>query len=466
MTVPYIDLFNLAYSTTISESVKEEIINHIELPLTEAAFEISDSAYESIVFLDSMAYSDMSEAVVNELIDRVFQGCNEEYLEEVYEAYIRVKALAYVCEDDSPESWNPKTYKKNITTPRAIKELEDKAKARQQGNFLSKAKEGIKNAVGKVKNWWDRQTGKSTPRYYKSATNPSKTASQNIPATAQPKANAQTSSKPTLSSNDFGHFKYGKKPAETPKENKPSTRHEKVEQLSFLTPSGEIKDEYKQKKSDKLGAYKGMTNAGVSRKEALRSVGAKLSNFKDNLKKSSLINPKKDKVEASTPKGSNEVIDNASTGGSTGGAEPNRVTNANGEASKGGEESKPKRLRPGQLENESLKAFYKRMKAEGKAYNKKTRTYEPIKKEIEASANGEGNNNEPSSPSATATITEPKKEEKVSEAPADTAQDTSTDSKEQTSTSDTAETVVGTGGKIGNNKQNDSSSNEDEKKNK
>ena len=176
--------------------------------------------------------------------------------------------------------------------------------------------------------------------------------------------------------------------------------------------------------------------------------------------------PEAPKPEAPTSKGSDEVIDNAA----------NNKNNEQGNG-KPAEEKKtaetPKENQPSNHHEKveqlnfltktgKIKKKYQQPQPfdevvnnttnskgnESESNQAKTDTQEvkPARK-IEASTNGEGNNNEPSNPSATATITEPKKEEKVSEAPAeasaDTTQDTSTDSEEQTSTSNTADAVVG-----------------------
>ena len=184
MTVPYIDLFNLAYSTTISESLKDEIINQIEFPITESALELPEGIYESILFLDNMAYSEMSEAVVNELIDRIFEGCSEEYLEEVYEAYIRAKALAYICEDAAPIGLAG-IKRENARREEAQKRAEEKREARAEaiGKFKEGAKKAgqevlgkIKGAVNKVKDWYktnyDRPVGLARINNFKAQNKP------------------------------------------------------------------------------------------------------------------------------------------------------------------------------------------------------------------------------------------------------------------------------------------------------
>ena len=150
MRANYSELFNLAYSTAISESVKDEIINHIDLPICESEIEISENIYEGLYFLDELAYSNMSEGVVNDIIDRVFEGCSEEYLEEVYEAYVKFSALAYISEDSKfiygPDGKPVGSY---LRTPRAVQDILDKAKRR--ADRKAKVDRAISSVKGAVK---------------------------------------------------------------------------------------------------------------------------------------------------------------------------------------------------------------------------------------------------------------------------------------------------------------------------
>ena len=146
MAVPYIDLFNLAYSTSISESLKSEILESTNLPLFESEITISEDIYESIYFLDELAYSNMSEGLINSIIDDVFEGCSEEYLEEVYEAYVRAKALIYISEGTAP-----------IGLTGLDKELNKIANEKPKRSLFKRvvggAADKIKGAVDKVSKW-------------------------------------------------------------------------------------------------------------------------------------------------------------------------------------------------------------------------------------------------------------------------------------------------------------------------
>ena len=233
MAVNYTKLFDVAYSTSIPESVKEAVFDKVELPITEG-LELSSDICECVRFLDNLAYSNMSEDLANSIIDDVFEGCSEEYLEEVYEVYIQAKSIQYIAEDSDryksfsqvmqgkmpktpdrykeyqqtkdaeqlmrsygnsmkhrvpkttqstdSESWNAGTYKKDIKTPKAIQDIIDKAEARKKGNFISKAKEGIKSAVGKVKNWWNGRKQKVATAPQQSATAPQQNTNTSLSA--------------------------------------------------------------------------------------------------------------------------------------------------------------------------------------------------------------------------------------------------------------------------------------------
>ena len=146
MAVPYIDLFNLAYSTSISESLKSEILESTNLPLFESEITIDKDIYESIYFLDELAYSNMSEGLINSIIDDVFEGCSEEYLEEVYEAYVRAKALMYISEGTAP-----------IGLTGLRKEFNNVANEKPKKSLFKRivggAADKIKGAVDKVSRW-------------------------------------------------------------------------------------------------------------------------------------------------------------------------------------------------------------------------------------------------------------------------------------------------------------------------
>lgn len=191
MAVNYNELFNFLYSTRIPESLKDEVLNTIELPIQES-IELPSYIHECVNFLDTLAYSNMSEELTNELIDSVFEGCSEEFMEEVLEAYIQIKACEYITEGAAPVGLTG-IAKEN----KAREEASKRAKARREAvgkavdtfkskaaEVGSKAKEGVKAAVGKVKDWYkkttqDRPIGLAKINNFKA---------QSKPATEQPKS--------------------------------------------------------------------------------------------------------------------------------------------------------------------------------------------------------------------------------------------------------------------------------------
>lgn len=180
MAVNYTKLFDVAYSTSIPESVKEAVFDRVELPITEG-LELSSDICECVRFLDNLAYSNMSEDLANSIIDDVFEGCSEEYIEEVYEAYVQAKSVQYISEADP--DYDPSKYsgdkfsyftkkgtarkgsyglpmavrermRQEAQGKRAAKEKVQKAEARKEAikGFFNKAKEGVSNTVNAAKN--------------------------------------------------------------------------------------------------------------------------------------------------------------------------------------------------------------------------------------------------------------------------------------------------------------------------
>lgn len=215
MTINYNELFSFLYSTRIPESLKDEVINIIELPVQESEIEQPFYIHECVNFLDNLAYSNMSEELTNELIDNVFEGCSEEFMNDILEAYIQVKAYEYITEgvapvglsgikretearkqaEDAAERQKYERALKSQERKQAIgKAVNDfKTKATEIGG---KAKEGIKAAVGKVKDWYkkttqDRPIGLAKMTGYKAQNRPAEQ-----PKVETPKPEVKSETKP------------------------------------------------------------------------------------------------------------------------------------------------------------------------------------------------------------------------------------------------------------------------------
>lgn len=278
MAINYTKLFDVAYSTSIPESVKEAVFDRVELPITEG-LELSSDICECIRFLDNLAYSDMSEDLANSIIDDVFEGCSEEYLEEVYEAYIQAKAIQYVCEGAAPIGLKAiERESKAREEARAKKEERKQAVGKAVGDFkegVKKLGQGainkVKDAVGKVKDWYkanyDRPVGLAKINNFKAQNREEAPKAETKPeAKVEDKPENRQSkidylkkfvSKDTGdrgSSNPMAPFKAMARHArkqdkksstlEEPETNKQESSSDNFKQLSMLTSKGNISKKY------------------------------------------------------------------------------------------------------------------------------------------------------------------------------------------------------------------------------
>ena len=157
----YNSLFNLLYSVRISEATKEAILSSMEFPITESV-EISEATIPYIEFLDTLAYSNISEELTNSIIEEVFSELDEAFVEEIYETYIKVKSLEYISEDKPyvglsglRKEWEKRDNAAKVSQP------SQSAKS-NVGNIVNTAKEKVKSAVGKVKDWVKNNTYRTT----------------------------------------------------------------------------------------------------------------------------------------------------------------------------------------------------------------------------------------------------------------------------------------------------------------
>lgn len=211
--IDYNKLFDVAYSTSIPESVKETIFEKLEVPVMESE-EISEEVLYYVNFLDKMAYSDMSESLTDEIIERVMGNLDEAFVEEIYEEYIRLKSLGYINEADLPVGLTglkkmqdaDRDAKYDAFRKKFQQSLDRRAKeqARAQtinniktgvGNAANKAKEGIKGAFNSAKGAL-AAAGNKAAELGKSAVNATATAANNAKnaatSTAQNVANKAT----------------------------------------------------------------------------------------------------------------------------------------------------------------------------------------------------------------------------------------------------------------------------------
>ena len=206
----YNELFNVFYSN-LPESVKISILDKI--PSDIIIEELNESSSEIgtyIELLDTLAYSSVSEATVEGIIDEVFSGLSADVTEEILEAYVREKAVQYIeeaiahgtdvielagmkRERAEREAKAQKVQARREAINNAVgntvtraRELKDRAvtgarqtaekigqkandirntMANKAGEVKNKAVSGIKNAVGKVRDYVKKATEPSAKDY-------------------------------------------------------------------------------------------------------------------------------------------------------------------------------------------------------------------------------------------------------------------------------------------------------------
>ena len=89
----YNSLFDLIYSTEISEATKDSIIDRIDFPINESA-EVQPIVETYIDLLDTLVLSTASEALIYDIIDEVFSSVDEAIINEVSDQWIKRKTEA------------------------------------------------------------------------------------------------------------------------------------------------------------------------------------------------------------------------------------------------------------------------------------------------------------------------------------------------------------------------------------
>ena len=206
----YSELFNVFYSN-LPESVKISILDKIPSDIIiEDLNESSSEIGTYVELLDTLAYSSVSEATVEGIIDEVFSGLSADVTEEILEAYVREKAVQYIEEaiahgtdaiglagmrreraEREAKAQKAQARREAINnavgnTVTRARELKDRAvtgarqtaekigqkandirntMANKAGEVKNKAVSGIKNAVGKVRDYVKKTTEPSAKDY-------------------------------------------------------------------------------------------------------------------------------------------------------------------------------------------------------------------------------------------------------------------------------------------------------------
>ena len=152
--INYNRLFDVAYSDTIPESVKDSILDNVLESIGEELNEdLQTEGSRCVGILETLAFSNMSCPLVNSIIDKAFAGLNEDFINEVSDAFIH-KAAKSALEKRKAERFS------SGSTPIGLKGVQREARIQHAQDVVNKteapkpsALDRLKGAVSKVKSW-------------------------------------------------------------------------------------------------------------------------------------------------------------------------------------------------------------------------------------------------------------------------------------------------------------------------
>lgn len=170
--IDYNELFDIAYSCTLSEAVKDSIIDNI---LESAGEELSESLQSEdscyIALLSTLVNSTISEESMYDVIDMSFAHLSEEAINEVTDEWKKNKATEYVKRRQDQLSGMVKPQKSMLGTDKSpvglaglkrnklesdVARGKDFIKANEPKEVKPTAMDRLKSAVGKVKSWAEK----------------------------------------------------------------------------------------------------------------------------------------------------------------------------------------------------------------------------------------------------------------------------------------------------------------------
>ena len=159
----YEALFNLMYSTEISEATKESIISNLDFSICESTEGTLPVMEAYIDLLDTLVLSTASEALIYDIIDEVFSSVDEAIINEVSDQWIKRKTEAGL---KSRKETLDKANKSLKSGAIGLSQFRNQEKAQQRYDKgveqvaartpKAEATSKLKSAVGKVKNWADK----------------------------------------------------------------------------------------------------------------------------------------------------------------------------------------------------------------------------------------------------------------------------------------------------------------------
>lgn len=177
--IDYNKLFDVAYSCTLSEAVKDSIIDNI---LESAGEELSESLQSEdscyVALLNTLVNSTISEEGMHDVIDMSFAHLSEEAINEVTDEWKKNKATEYVKRRQDQLSGMVKPQKSMLGTDKSpvglaglkrnklesdVARGKDFIKANEPKEVKPTAMDRLKSAVGKVKSWAEKFKANDKP---------------------------------------------------------------------------------------------------------------------------------------------------------------------------------------------------------------------------------------------------------------------------------------------------------------
>ena len=367
----YSELFNVFYSN-LPESVKISILDKIPSDIIiEDLNESSSEIGTYVELLDTLVYSSVSEATVESIIDEVFSGLSADVTEEILEAYVREKAIQYIEEaiahgtdaiglagmkreraEREAKAQKAQARREAINnavgnTVTRARELKDRAvtgarqtaekigqkandirntMANKAGEVKNKAVSGIKNAVGKVRDYVKKTTEPSAKDYVNAI---GKKALENDKSElkVKPGSYADRYAKAMKQHEEtYGKLNKPKKEVktETPKVEVAKAKAEKVQkpkketEVKVETPKVEAKKEEKATKTSSKSpikvknVYKAHGDLKPSEEARVKAEAKKEENPKVETKKESEVKAETPKVEAKKEDAVDKLINSPS----------------------------------------------------------------------------------------------------------------------------------------------------------
>lgn len=156
----YESAFEVAYSTNITEEEKNLLFETLGIPEgLETIQEASSQVGFLVDFLDSIVFSEVSEATADELIDKVIGGLSEAVINEVSDEFIKRHARNAIA--DRKREFNAHKepigmvgLEKNAKAEERLNRAKELSKKAPERTFKSQPSSKLKSAVHKVKDWF------------------------------------------------------------------------------------------------------------------------------------------------------------------------------------------------------------------------------------------------------------------------------------------------------------------------